>query len=237
MRQEEQMNNIFGIILSGGSGSRMKTEKPKQFACLRNMSLLEHSVKAFNDWGFFKSIVVVSNPDYILETENSIAKYLLANDRIVTGGATRHQSALKGLDALHYDDKDIVIFHDAARPFFLKSELHAVANAAVMYGAATVADNVSETVVSCFDGKVENILKRDEINLIKTPQSLHTSLLPLLLKEKLEEDPTDLCSWALQVGVKTYIIRSNPFNMKITRDGDLDLADRYFDLFMQLEQK
>lgn len=230
------MNNIFGIILSGGSGSRMKSDKPKQFSYLRDMTLLEHSVKSFNEWGFFKSIVVVSNPDYILETENSISKYLLANDRIVAGGATRHESSLKGLEALHYDDKDIVIFHDAARPFFLKSELHAVANAAVMYGAATVSDNVNETVVSCFEGKVENILKRDEINLIKTPQSLHTSLLQILLKEKLEEEPTDLCSWALQFGVKTYLIRSNPFNMKITRDGDLELADRYFDLFRQLEQ-
>ncbi len=230
------MNNIFGIILSGGSGSRMKLAKPKQFSTLRNLTLLEHSVKSFNDWGFFKSIVVVSNPDYLIETENSISKYLLANDRIVPGGNTRHESCLRGLEALKYDDKDIIIFHDSARPFFLKSELHAVANAAVMYGAASIADNVSETVVSCVDGKVESILNREEINLIKTPQSLHTSLLQILQKEKLEEDPTDLCSWAIQFGVKTYLIRSNPFNMKITREGDMEMADRYYDLFKQLEQ-
>ena len=231
------MNNIFGIILSGGSGSRMKLDKPKQFSTLRDLSLLEHSVKSFNDWGFFKSIVVVSNLDYIVDTEKSISKYLLANDRIVPGGNTRHESCLRGLEALKYDDKDIIIFHDSARPFFLKSELHAVANAAVMYGAATVADNVSETVVSCGpDGRVEGILNREEINLIKTPQSLHPSLLQILLKEKMEEDPTDLCSWALQFGVKTYLIRSNPFNMKITREGDLEMADRYYDLFKQLEQ-
>jgi 2-C-methyl-D-erythritol 4-phosphate cytidylyltransferase len=230
------MNNIFGVILSGGSGSRMKLDKPKQFSTLRDLTLLEHSVKSFNEWGFFKSIVVVSNIDFIVETESLISKYLMANDRIVPGGQTRHESCLRGLEALKYDDKDIVIFHDSARPFFLKSELHAVANAAVMYGSATVADNVSETVVSCAGGRVENILNRDEINLIKTPQSLHTSLLNILLKEKMEEDPTDLCSWALQFGVKTYLIRSNPFNMKITREGDLDLAERYYDLFKQLEE-
>lgn len=229
------MNNIFGIILSGGSGSRMKTTKPKQFSNLRDLTLLEHSVKSFNDWGFFKSIVVVSNLDFIEETENTIAKYLLANDRIVPGGSTRHESCLRGLEALHYDDKDIIVFHDSARPFFLKSELHAVANAAVMYGTASMADNVSETVVSCNEGKVESILNRDDINLIKTPQALHTSLLNILLKEKLEEDPTDLCSWALQFGVKTYLIKSNPFNMKITREGDLEIAEKYYDLFKQLE--
>jgi 2-C-methyl-D-erythritol 4-phosphate cytidylyltransferase len=229
------MNNIFGVILSGGSGSRMKSAKPKQFARLRELSLLEHSVKSFNDWGFFKSIVVVSNLDYIVDTENSISKYLLANDRIVPGGVTRHESCLRGLEALHYDEKDIVIFHDSARPFFLKSELHSVANAAVMYGAASIADNVSETVVSCSDGRVEAILNRDEINLIKTPQALHTSLLNILLKEKLEEDPTDLCSWALQFGVKTFLIKSNPFNIKITREGDMEVAEKYYDLFRQLE--
>lgn len=229
------MNNIFGIILSGGSGSRMRLSKPKQFSKLRDMSLLEHSVKSFNDWGFFKSIVVVSNLDFIEETENSISRYLLANDRIVPGGTTRHESCIKGLEAIQYDDKDIIVFHDSARPFFLKSELHAVTNAAVMYGAASIADNVTETVVSCAEGKVEAILNRDEINLIKTPQALHTSLLSILQKEKLEEDPTDLCSWALQFGVKTFLIKSNPFNMKITREGDLEMAEKYYDLFKQLE--
>lgn len=227
------MNNIYGIILCGGSGSRMKSETPKQFLKLADRTLLEHSVKRFNEWGFFKSIVVVANEEHILQTEEIVSKYLMVNDRIVPGGVTRHESALAGLRAIQYDNKDIVIFHDAARPFFQKSELDLVSNAAISFGAATVADNVSDTVVSSQEGRVETILKRDDVFLIKTPQAIHTSLLDILFKENISEEPTDLTSWVLNIGVKAALVPSNPYNIKITKPGDLEFAHKLLDLFSE----
>ncbi len=229
------MNNIYGIVLAGGSGTRMKSQKPKQFMKLHGCTLLEHSVKLFHDWGFFKSIIIVSNPDFIQDTESNLGKYLLPNDRIVEGGETRHESCLKGLEAIPYDDNDVIIFHDCARPFFLKTELHSVANSAVMHGVASIAENASDTVVLSNQNKVESILNRESIYLIKTPQAIHTSILKNLMKQTLEPHPTDLCSWAKTIGVESFLIRSNPFNMKITKEGDLEIAEKFYPLFLQLQ--
>lgn len=229
------MNNIYGVILAGGSGSRMKTSTPKQFMKIGGLSLLEHSVKKFKSWGFFKSIVIVSNPDYIIETEKMLSVYLDPNDRIVEGGETRHQSSLNGISAINYDDNDVILLHDSARPYFLTSELHEIANSSVMYGVSSIAENVTDTVVQSTNSKVESILNRESIYLIKTPQGIHTSILKNLLHDKKNSNPTDLCSWAKTIGVEAYLIHSNPFNIKVTKEGDLEIAEKYFDLFKKLE--
>jgi 2-C-methyl-D-erythritol 4-phosphate cytidylyltransferase len=230
------MNNIYGVILAGGSGSRMKTSTPKQFMKIRGFSLLEHSVKKFKAWGFFKSIVIVSNPDFILETEKILANLLGPNDRIVEGGFTRHESSLNGINSISYDDNDVILLHDSARPYFLNSELHEIANSAVMYGVSSVSENATDTVVISNHSKVESILNRDSIYFIKTPQGIHTSILKNLLNEKKQDQtPTDLCSWAKTIGVEAYLVHSNPFNMKVTREGDLEIAEKYYDLFLKLE--
>ena len=230
------MNNIYGIILAGGSGSRMKASKPKQFLKLRNCTLLEHSVKKFNSWGFFKSIVIVSNPEYLIDTENCIGKYLNQFDRIVPGGETRHDSSIAGLEAIPYDDKDVIIFHDCARPFILNSELHSTANSAMMYGVSSLAEPISDTIVSSFDSKIDKILDRESIYLIKTPQAVIGSILKNLLTSQINSNPTDLTSWAKSIGVDAHLTKSNPFNMKITKEGDLEIAEKFYDLFKILDE-
>ncbi len=229
------MNNIYGVILAGGSGTRMKNQIPKQFMKIGGITLLEHSVKKFKSWGFFKSIIIVSNPDYIFETEKLLIKYLEANDRIIEGGETRHVSSLNGISAIPYDENDVIIIHDSARPYFLNQELHEIANSALMYGVSSIAENVTDTVVQSTNSKVENILNRDSIYLIKTPQGIHSSVLKNLLKNQSNTLPTDLCSWAKSIGIESYLVHSNPFNIKVTKEGDLEIAEKYLDLFNKLE--
>ncbi|MCB1192408.1 MAG: 2-C-methyl-D-erythritol 4-phosphate cytidylyltransferase [Leptospiraceae bacterium] len=230
------MGNIYAIIVCGGSGSRVKKDIPKQLLKLKGETLVRHVVKRYVSWGMVKSIVVVANEKYLKEIKKEIKDLLKPDDLVVPGGATRHQSCLKGVSALKYSTDDIIVFHDCARPFFLNSELDNVCNSAIQYGAATLAEEITETVVRTFEQKVESILDRNGIHLVKTPQALHTSLLDLLLKQSYEEEPTDLCTWTMNVGVKPFIVPSNPYNIKITREGDLETAERYYDLFKELEK-
>ncbi|MDX1959453.1 MAG: IspD/TarI family cytidylyltransferase [Leptospiraceae bacterium] len=227
------MNYIYGIILSGGTGTRMSSSVPKQFLKLKNEELLRHSVKAFQNWGLCKSIVVVANEEHIKQTEEILSDLLSPNDRIVTGGNTRHASTLLGLSAINFSKNDVILIHDGARPFLSDKELHEITNEILKFGSATLASKVSETVVSSNENKVEKILDRDSIWLIKTPQGLHSSLLELLLKQDLESEPTDLCSWTESIGVKPRLIASNPFNLKITFKEDLELAESYWNQFIQ----
>jgi 2-C-methyl-D-erythritol 4-phosphate cytidylyltransferase len=228
------MNYIYGIILAGGTGSRMKSSVPKQFLKLRGEELIRHSVRTFQNWGLCKHLVIVANEAYIEQTEEVLADLLSERDRIVVGGATRHESTLCGIGAITLDKNDILIFHDAARPFIKESELNSIADSVLKSGASSFASGVNETIVSVHESKVDKILDRENIQLIKTPQGFHSSLLHLLLKEKMYIEPTDICSWVLNIGVKSELIESNPFNIKITKEGDIELAEKYWELFKKL---
>jgi 2-C-methyl-D-erythritol 4-phosphate cytidylyltransferase len=225
------MNNIYAIILSGGIGSRMGSSLPKQFLKLKGLPILAHSVQRFVNWGLCKSLVIVSHPNYIEITEEILSPYLGVNDKIIEGGQTRHESFLNGIKALNLNN-DIIFIHDAARPFFTQKELFELVDTTLKWGSASLGVKPTETLVLAEEDKTQQILPREKIYLIKTPQCLHSSLLDiLLLEEKEESHPTDLCSWALSKKIFTRIVDSNPYNMKITQKEDLQIAEVLYPLF------
>ncbi len=219
-----------GIILSGGSGSRMKASVPKQFLKLRGESLIRHSVRSFLHSGLFTSLVIVSKAEYISKTMEELNEFLGHEDLIVSGGETRHESVLKGIEASVPGEEDVLVFHDAARPFVDKAELQELIQSAFQSGASTLADKIYETLVYSNEGRVDEILNRESAFVIKTPQALHSSLLKMLLAEELSEDPTDLCSWVRNIGVKSKIVLSSSKNIKITTPADLHLAEKLMEL-------
>jgi 2-C-methyl-D-erythritol 4-phosphate cytidylyltransferase len=228
------LNSIYGIILSGGIGKRMKYDTPKQFLTLDGDSILRHSIKNFKKWGLFKAIVIVAPEAYIEKTESELSDILDDNDRIVIGGSTRHESTLNGISAFNYEN-DLIVFHDAARPFVTPKDLDEVTNSALEYGSSTLAEKISETLVNSSLNCVESIINRENAYSIKTPQAIHSSLLKNLLDAKYSIEPTDLCSWTSLIGVKTAIKISNPYNIKITTNDDLQKAELFSKAFSILE--
>lgn len=226
------MNNIYAIILSGGAGSRMGGDVPKQFLQLNGSPILTHSVQRFINWGLCKKIVIVSHPDFLLKTEEILSPFLGQEDRIVEGGSDRHASFLKGLEVLNFDKSDIVLVHDAARPFFTEKELYELVDTTLQWGSASLGSKPTETLVHAEGNKTKEIIDRDKTYLIKTPQCFHTSILEILFSENNgPERPTDLSSWTLPNNIFTRIVDSNPYNLKITQREDLKIAEAYFDLF------
>lgn len=228
------MNSIYGIILSGGMGKRMNSEIPKQFLQIEGESILRHTVRNFKKWSLFKAIVVVAPELYIEKTETEISDLLEGHDRIVMGGSTRHESTLRGIEAFQYDN-DLLVLHDAARPFVTSKDLDEVTNSALEFGSSTLAEKISDTLVSGRGELVESIVDRDLIYAIKTPQSIHSSVLKSLLEIPMNREPTDLCSWASLIGLKTALRISNPYNIKITIDSDLKKASVFSKLFSQMD--
>lgn len=231
------MQNIYVLVLSGGTGTRFASSVPKQFANLKGESLLVHSVKKFLEWGFSKEIIVVAHENYLQKTERELSQILRYYDKIVAGGETRHKSFLNGLKSIQYGANDIIVIHDAARPFFTSSEISTLVRYAEQYGSASLAEKTSETLVESENNLVKNILNREIIYSIKTPQAIHTSLLEELLKILPSKEPTDLCSWVAEVNQKSYLVESNPFNFKITYESDLEKAEVLYEVFKQYESK
>lgn len=227
------MNYIYALVLSGGVGSRLGSNVPKQFLKVKDSSLLSHSVRRFKEWGLCRSIVVVSHPDFVEKTEEDLGSILDVNDKIVLGGETRHQSFLNGLKAISPDKSDIIFVHDAARPFFTQSELFQLVDTTLKWGSASLGVRPTETLVLAQEDKAKEVIERENVYSIKTPQCFHSSVLELLLESssKREKEPTDLCSWTIPAGMKTRIVESNPYNLKVTKQEDLEIAEVYSDLF------
>lgn len=228
---------IYVLILAGGTGTRMGSSIPKQFLEFQNEPVLLHSLKRFQDWGKQKKIVLVSHKESIPKTEEICGPFLRDEDRIVEGGETRHASMLRGLSVLEIQSDDIVLVHDAARPFVLAEELDRLCESVRENGIATLASKTSETVLEESNGLTASLLDREHIWFMKTPQGMKGSVLKELLSAPLEFVPTDLCSWALGHGKKSAIVESHPFNLKITQKEDLEFAEFYSSLFQKLAKE
>ncbi|MCG6148644.1 2-C-methyl-D-erythritol 4-phosphate cytidylyltransferase [Leptospira levettii] len=226
------MNNLYAILLAGGTGSRMGSDVPKQFLKLRGESLLRHSVKRFQRFGLLKSITVVSHPDWVLETEKELEDLLAPNDCIVEGGETRHLSTLNGIQSISYDEKDIFFIHDVARPNFKQNELYQLVEQTKIFGGASLVCPVTESLVrvKLHQNYSREPLKREEVYAVKTPQAVAGFMLKDLLVDPLPENPkhhpTDLCTWMGERRVG--IVETDFHNTKVTSPGDLVLADSLY---------
>lgn len=226
------MRNIHAIILAGGTGTRLGGDKPKQFLEIAGKPLILYSLERFKNWGLCKSITIVCHADWILFMEKTVGGHLEGNDQIIEGGKTRHESTLKALRSLTWDQEDILMIHDAARPFFLSLELDELIGSARIYGASTLALQATETVVlSKSKGSyTESSIPRDELYFVKTPQAVTGSILHKLLALgdiPNEQHPTDLCSWVERLGEKTGIVLCDPRNIKVTRSEDTKVVLNY----------
>ncbi|MCC5813315.1 MAG: 2-C-methyl-D-erythritol 4-phosphate cytidylyltransferase [Leptospira sp.] len=248
-------NSIYVILLAGGVGARLGAGRPKQFLKLQNETLLRRSTRKFREWGFVKAIVIVSHPESIMEVETNLSDVLQIDDRIVEGGETRHDSTLNGLQALTEmgaTSGDFVMIHDVARPFFLHSELDSLLASARVHEASTLAVPCSDTLVREKTGTsiIENSLSREGVWQVKTPQVASWNLLQslrsldynseitqpqseenaisaLLAKYDPTRIPTDLCTWLLAHGKATGLVKTSDWNMKVTRPGDMEMAEAY----------
>ncbi len=223
------MNQIRAILLSGGTGSRMGGDIPKQFLPLIGKPLLLHSVERFKKWGATKSLTVVSHPDWILKTEDILKGILDIDDRIVEGGETRHLSTLAGINSFSFDETDLVCIHDVARPNFRLVELDRLVEETRIYGAATLVAHITESLLHSQKGTnySEKSLDREEVYSVKTPQMASGHLLKKLLENPVSLDlgkhPTDLASWIQPH--KIGLVTSDHTNLKVTHPGDIKLLE------------
>jgi len=225
---------VYAIILSGGSGSRMGLQLPKQFLPLGDKPVIRYATDLFLSITEIDKVVVVSNPSFIKETRE-----LFTDPRIqfVMGGETRHDSFLQSLHGLEIKNEDIFFIHDAARPFVSRQEILNLLAETKESAITTLAQKVTDTIVFAENYKVKEIRNRDKKFLIKTPQAIRGKELKYLLSLDKKQEPTDLCSWALSGGLETILLEANPYNLKITHKEDLSIAEAFLPLFKKIDQQ
>lgn len=214
----DAMARIGAILLMAGSGCRFGSSIPKQFLTLGGKEMYRHALDLMIASGLFDEIVLVSHPDWLE----------LPHEKVIAGGNTRQESSLKGL--LSFSSKpDIVLIHDAARPFVTEKILRDNVEAALEFGAVDTCIPSSDTLVYAPDGgRIEHIPKRAEYLRGQTPQTFRMDWILEAHERTRETNATDDCQLVLQSGKPVHIVAGDERNIKITTEFDLLIAEQIY---------
>ena len=218
---------VTAIIAAGGRGLRFGGGPPKQLLEVGGRAILERSVAAFLAHPAVNEVVVAlpqplsdNPPAYLRGAEKPL--------RIVSGGARRQDSvanAFRAADAA----SDVIVIHDAARPFASADLIGRTIAAAAESGAAVAAVQARDTVKRTDDGPsraghyVRETLARETIYLAQTPQAFRRDVLNDALAQTI--DATDEATLAERAGHAVRIVEGESSNLKITTRADLVLAE------------
>jgi 2-C-methyl-D-erythritol 4-phosphate cytidylyltransferase/2-C-methyl-D-erythritol 2,4-cyclodiphosphate synthase len=218
--------HVSAIIAAGGRGVRFGGTLPKQFLLLGGRTILQRSVDAILSSDCITDLVValpsdlVANvPDYLRDRAKPIT--------IVEGGARRQDSVANAFEVVSAR-ADVIVIHDAARPFVTADLIARTVDAAVEHGAAIAALAATDTVKRAdADGLIQQTIPRTEIFLAQTPQAFRPSVLrDALARAGSAGDATDEAALAERAGHPVRLVEGDRRNLKITTTDDLMMAER-----------
>ena len=218
---------LWAILLAGGVGRRLGSDKPKQFLKVGGFPLILWSFHALDEAFSLDGMVVVTTKEHQkdLETLMEERPRRVAHLFFTEGGAQRQDSVRNGLAELP-EECESVIVHDGARPFIGSSVAERLVSAfsnhrAVIPGA--VEKNTLKRVDK--DELVQETLDRKRVYEIQTPQLFHRDLLDNAHSSALEEKyvGTDCASLVERMGEKVKVVLGDEYNLKVTTKRDIFL--------------
>jgi len=207
----------------------MEAAIPKQFLMLGDVPLLLHSLQVFERAGSISQIILVVPKDERERTLSEIiTRYGLKKvAKVVAGGETRQESVYHGLKETD-PEAEVVVVHDAVRPFVTEDLIERSIEAAQTSGGAIVAVPMKETVKQVGpDGHILHTVDRAQLWLAQTPQTFHRALL-MEGYRKAEYDgfhATDEAAVMERLGQKVAIVPGRWDNIKITTPEDFQMAE------------
>lgn len=220
----------IAIIAAAGTGSRMASNRPKQFLQLAGTPIIFHTLKPFELCDSIQEVIVV------LPAEESAAFLAQAGKhglrkltRVVPGGATRADSVKRGLMSIRAATAEIVAVHDGVRPFVTVEEIDQTVETARRDGAAILATPVTDTIKIIDGDTVVETLARQHLRQALTPQCFRYDLLREAYDVADVTDPalTDESALVERLGHKVTIVDGSPKNIKITTPRDLLIAETF----------
>lgn len=229
---------IFGSILAGGIGSRMNiVDMPKQFLLLGDKPIIIHTLQKMLLCQKFEYIYMGIHKDWIIYMQDLINKYILNEENkkriiLVPGGADRNETIMNIIHGIEEkfgeSEENIIVTHDAVRPFITSRIIEDNINFAIKYGACdTVVPAIDTIVVSNDNEKISDIPNRKLMYQGQTPQSFKISLLKKLYNELSQEEKeilTDACKICVVKNHPVYLVEGEISNLKITTPSDYKIA-------------
>jgi 2-C-methyl-D-erythritol 4-phosphate cytidylyltransferase/2-C-methyl-D-erythritol 2,4-cyclodiphosphate synthase len=221
------MPDVAVIIVAAGRGVRAGGDLPKQFRRIGGETMLRRALSMLVEHENVGLVQPVIHPEDLELFQAATANLTMLPPAF--GGATRQASVRAGLEALSAHMPDIVLIHDAARPFASAELVARAIVAAKQSGAAIPALAVTDTVKTVHaEGHVDKTLDRSALRLVQTPQAF--AFAPLLEAHRRaaaagRHDFTDDAALAEWAGMKVAVFAGEPGNIKITNADDFARAE------------
>ena len=218
----------IALIAAAGSGTRMASERPKQFLQLAGIPIIVHTLKAFEQCDSIHEIIVILPSETSAEFLDVTSRYGLRKvAKVVPGGATRAESVKRGLLSVRAATAEIVAVHDGVRPFVTSEEISDTVHAARERDAAILVARATDTIKQVHNDSVVKTLERSDLRRALTPQCFRYELLKRAYERVDVSDPslTDESVLVERLGVEVAIIEGSSRNIKITTAEDLILAE------------
>jgi 2-C-methyl-D-erythritol 4-phosphate cytidylyltransferase len=217
------------VILAGGKGLRLGNTTPKQMLILGNRPVISWSVDTFHKTDLIDQIIIVSEKNLI----NGMRRLFPAEvypkiSAFIEGGEERSDSSYNAIISSDFNDEDIFLFHDAARPFVSEEIIIETIKGVNISGACGTYVQSADTIALAGDSIVEQIPERRNVYSAQTPQGFRYDLIRkahLYQREVKNTSITDDVSLVFNMGVKVSIIRGNYQNIKITTETDFRFAE------------
>lgn len=225
-RKKQKEPHCSVVVVAAGSSERMGSDK--MLMTLGAKPVIIRTLMAFQQNPMVDDIVVVTRQEKIMGLADMIKLYDISKvTQVISGGATRMESALAGVSAVKEGAKLIAI-HDGARPLVTQGVIRRVVEAANEHMAAVPAVPCVDTLKQVNqEGVVIGSVDRSSVVRVQTPQVFDADLIKGALSRAVEKNLplTDDCSAMEMMGVKTYVVEGDAGNIKLTEPDDMILAE------------
>jgi len=231
---------VLVIIPAAGLGTRMGAvssaargaQPTKQFAEIGGAPILIHTIRKFGTSPRVDEIYVALREQERERFQEHIAsEHLRVKVHIVQGGENRQQSVANALNALNANPGDVVLVHDAVRPFVDHEVIDNVVQAAAKHGAAIAGvpavDTIKQVERTAEGAIITSTVPRERVVLAQTPQGFRFELLKRAFDDAQNDGfiGTDEASLVERSGHEVAVVMGSPRNIKITTPADLELAE------------
>ena len=221
--------NVSAIIPAAGVGIRMGGDTPKQFLSLEGVPIFIHTLRKFASSDAIDEIVIALRDEEMERASRDIDREHFAIPvRVATGGASRQETVARALATLS-SQTEIVVVHDAVRPFIELETIQRVVEMARTEGAAILGIPSVDTVKQVERQTIMGTIPRERIVLAQTPQAFRYAILKEAFARAAADgfNGTDESSLVERMGQTVVVLMGSDRNIKITKPSDLPLARLY----------
>lgn len=227
---------IYAIILAGGLSDKMhRFDAPRPFLMLGSKPIIIHTMEQFVVNSKIDRIIVAVSDEWSVHTQSMLLKWLPNEEDIpiVSGGVNKAETlrrVVAYVDAQYgINDDDIILAHDAIRPFITQRIIDENIAAAKAHGAVNTVMITTDTIICSTDGeRISDIPPKNQMFAQQTPLTFNGAVLKELfggLDEDTARKETEISRIFVKHGIELYMVMGEYSNMKLINPYDLEVAN------------